>query len=98
MRNIEPVTGPRFSLEQIAAFVTATEGSSWGFHVETDIADPQMPEIAELWRHSPSLLLFFVTPLLSGDVEIYDVLRETYRNDTIEAALASIVEPESVSA
>ncbi len=53
MQNIEPVTGPRFSLEQIAAFVTATEGSPWGFHVETDMADPQMPEIAEVWRHSP---------------------------------------------
>jgi len=98
MKNIEPVTGPRFSLEQIAAFVAATEGSPWGFHVETDMTDPQMPEIAEVWRHRPDLLLFFVTPLLSGDVEVYDVLHETYRNDTIEAALASIVEPESVPA
>lgn len=85
-------------MEQIAALVTSMEGSTWGFHVETDAGNPQRPEIAEMWRHDPTLPLFFITPLPSGDVEVYDVLHETYRSDPLQTVLASIIEAEAVAA
>lgn len=98
MQHKKPAIGPRFSLEQIAALVTSMEGSAWGFHVETDAGNPQMPEIADVWRHHPALLLFSITPLPSGDVEVYDVLHEIYWSDPIQAVLASIIEAEAVAA
>ena len=98
MQHKKPAIGPRFTLEQIAALATSMEGSAWGFHVETDAGNPQRPEIAEVWRHHPTLPLFFITPLPNGNVELYDVLHETYRSDPIEAVLASIIEAEAVAA
>ncbi len=41
MQHKKPALGLRFTLEQIAALVTSTEGSAWGFHVETDVGNPQ---------------------------------------------------------
>ncbi len=98
MQHKKPALGLRFTLEQIAALVTSTEGSAWGFHVETDVGNPQRSEIAEVWRHHPTLPLFFITPLPNGDVEAYDVLHETYRSDPIQAVLASLIEAEPVAA
>ena len=98
LQHKKPAVGPRFTLEQIAALVTSMEGSAWGFHVETDAGNPQRPEIAEVWRHYPTLVLFFITPLPGGDVEVYDVLRETYRSDPMQLVLASIIETEAVAA
>ena len=98
VQHKKPAIGPRFTLEQIAALATSTEGSAWGFHVETSAGNPQRPEIAEVWRHHPTLVRFFITPLPGGDVEVYDVVRETYTSDPIQAVLASIIEAEPVAA
>lgn len=98
MQHKKPAIGPRFTLEQIAALVTSMEGSAWGFHVETSAGNPQRPEIAEVWQHHPTQVRFFITPLPGGDVEVYDVMHETYRSDPMEAVLASIIEAEAVAA
>ena len=98
MQHREPIIGPRFTLEQIAALVISTESNDWGFHVETDRDNPQMPEIAELWLHNPTMPLFFITPLTNGDVELYDVVHELHKIDPIQEALASINMIEAVAA
>jgi hypothetical protein len=98
MQHKASAIGPRFTLEQIAALVTSMEGSAWGFHVETDAGNLQVPEIAEVWRHHPTRPLFFITPLPSGDVEVYDVVHEIYRSGPIQKVLASIIEAEFVAA
>jgi len=98
VQHREPIVGLRFTLEQIAVLVTSTEGNDWGFHITTDRGNPQMPEIAEVWLHDPTLPLFFITPLPSGDVEVYDVCHEIYNSGPIQEALASIVMVETVAA
>ena len=98
MQHKEPIIGLRFTLEQIALLVTSTKNNDWGFHITIDGKNPQMPEIAEVWLHDPTLPLFFITPLSGGDVEVYDVLHEIYNSDSIHKVLTSILMVEAVAA
>lgn len=98
MLHSEPQIALRFTQAQIATIISFNNCDPCGFYVGIVAETPDEPQIAEVWRHDPTVVLFFIMPLPSGDVGVYDVSRERYESGLLADALASIIEAASIPA
>lgn len=97
LHNESPIA-LRFTQAQVATITSFNDCDPCGLYVEIIAEIPNEPQIAEVWRHDPTVVLFFIMPLPSGDVGIHDVSRERYESGLLADVLASIITAASVSA
>jgi len=97
LHNESPIA-LRFTQAQVATIISFNDCNPCGFYVGIVAEIPNEPQIAEVWRHDPTVVLFFIMPLPNGDVGIYDVSRERYESGLLADVLASIIKDANVSA
>ena len=88
----------RFTQAQVATIMSFNDCEPCGFYVGIVAETLDKPQIAEVWRHDPTVVLFFIMPLSNGDVGVHDVCRERYESGPLADALASIIEAASIPA
>ncbi len=98
MLHSESPIALRFTQAQVATIVSFNNCDPCGFYIGVVAETPDEAQIAEVWRHDPTVVLFFIMPLPSGDVGVYDVSRERYESGPLTDVLASIIEAASIPA
>lgn len=96
MQQSPATIGLYFTAEQSAALLEFTDRRPCGLRIEVARDHDELPEVAEVWRQSGVLPLFFLTPLADGTIELCDPLAPCGGEylATLDAALARVVEIE----
>ena len=98
MRHSKSTINSRFTKEQEIVIDHFNNYAPYGLYATVIEKSINKSQVAEIWKYHLTKPLLFITPLQNDAVEVYDILRETYKSSTIQAALEAILSAEDIPA